>query len=132
MAMRYGIRWRPPAYRSTTEAIIVNRDASADPPQPGQRVQVLQLIVFNDQEVGTAGNPYVPGAPATEQHLAIVDEVPIMLDVSAFRGLTNQQAQARWDQARDQQRAAWEADPDIMAYVRAAIGGALSPYVVIG
>lgn len=132
MAIKYAIRWRPAAYRSTTEAITVNRDPNADPPQVGQRVQTLQLIVFDDTTVGTGGNPYQPGAPATEQHLAIVDEVPIMLDISAFAGKNDTQATALWNAARDAQRAAWESQPDIMALIRAAIGGALSSYVVIG
>lgn len=132
MAIKYGIRWRPTPFRSTIEAITVNRDLAADPPTSGQRVQTLQLIAFDDQKVGTAGNPYRPGDPGTEQHIAVVDERPIALDVAAFAGTTNAEAQARWDAARDAQRAAWEAEPDILALIRAAIGGALSPYVVIG
>lgn len=132
MAIKYAVRWRPAAYRSTTEAITVNRNPSATPPVSGQRVQTLQLIVFDNTTVGTAGNPYQPGAPETEQYLAVVDEVPIMLDISAFAGKTDAQATALWNAARDAQRAKWEAQPDIMALIKAAIGGTLSPYVVVG
>jgi len=131
MAVRYGVRWRPQAYRSINEANIVNRDMTATPPRQGQRVQTLQLIVFDDTKIG-AGNPYTPGAPATEQHLSIVDEAAIALEVSAFAGLTNAQSTLLWDAARDSQQAKWQADPTIMNLVRCAIGGSLSSHIVIG
>ena len=128
MAKRFAVRWRPPAFRSTTETIITNAgDASL-----GQRVHVLQLVVYDDAQVGTAGNPYVPGAPATEQFIEPAREAVVALEVSAFTGLSNAAAQALWDSARDQQIAAWQADPDIGAYVKAAIGRMQSEFVVVG
>lgn len=137
MAIHFAARWRPQIYRSTTEAIIVNRHPAspdADPPIPasaGQRIEVLQLVCFDDAEVGTPDNPYRPGDPQTEQYLAICDEAVIQLDVSAFAGKTPAQARALWDAARDARIAAWQAQPDIGALVMAALGAYLSPYEVV-
>lgn len=133
MAIKYAARWRPVAYRSTIESIIVpaGTDDEGNPTGPGWRVQTLQAIVFDDARFA-AGNPYKPGDPATEQHLAIIEEVPIQLDIAAFAGKTYAQAKALWDAARDQQIAAWEADANIDAKIKAAAGGALSEYVVMG
>lgn len=133
MAIKYAARWRPTPFRSTIEAIIVPMtDAeTGESTGPGWRVQTLQAIVFDDARFA-AGNPYKPGDPATEQHLAIVEEIQIQLDIAAFAGKTYAQAQAMWDAARDQQIAAWQADPYIDAKVKAAAGGALSAYVVLG
>lgn len=135
MSAAYAFRWRPQIYRSTTEAVVVNRspgDAEADPPVPassGQRVEVLQAVVYDDAVLG-ATVPYQPGDPATEQLLRIAIETPVMLEVSAFAGKTPTQAQALWDAARDAQIAQWQAMPDAMALINAAIGAALSPMVV--
>ena len=128
MAKRFAVRWRPPAFRSTIETIITN----AGDESLGQRVHVLQLVVYDDAQVGTDGNPYVPGAPATEQYIEPAREAVVSLDMSAFKGITNAAAQAVWDDARDQQIAVGQADPDIGAYVKAAIGRMQSEFVVVG
>lgn len=130
MATGIAIRWRPAAYRSTTETILMPGNPEADPPTGGQRVQTLQLVVYDDTKLGTTGNPYRPGAPETEQHLAIVDEVPISMEVDAFAGLTAAQSTAQWNAARDAQIAVWEADPSIQGKINAAIGGHLSSLVI--
>lgn len=132
MAVAHAIRWRPTPFRSTIEAITVPAatDAEGNPTGPGGRVQTLQLIVFDSDKFGS-GNTYQPGDPATEQHLAIVEEVQITLDIAAFAGKTIAQSQAMWDAARDEQITAWQADPHIQAKINAAIGGALSSYVVL-
>lgn len=126
MAIGIGIRWRPAAYRSTIEAVTIPADEG-----PGRRVQTLQLVVYDTDAFG-AENPYQPGAPETEQHLAIVEEVPIMLEISAFTGLDPAAATGLWNDARDAQILAWESDPDINAKIQAAWGGHLSPLVVWG
>lgn len=131
MAIKYAARWRPTPFRSTIEAIVVPMtNSEGEPTGPGWRVQTLQAIVFNDASF-PAGNPYKPGDPATEQHLAIIEEVQIQLDIAAFAGKTYAQAQAMWDAARDGQIALWQSDPAMDAKIKAAAGGALSAYVVL-
>ena len=118
------------------EAIIINRapgDPEADPPIPtrsGQRVEVAQAVVFDDAVLGNTV-PYEPGDPSTEQLLRVIIETPIMLEVSAFSGLSGAQAQALWDTALAAQKDAWLADPDIGALLMAAEGARRSPYVVL-
>jgi hypothetical protein len=132
MALQYAVRWRPVPFRSTIETISTPDQTDENGAViPGQRIQTLQAIAFDDTKVGTAGNPYRPGDPATEQHLAIIEEVPIQLDIAAFAGKTVAQATALWNGARDAQKAAWLADPHIQAKIMAAVGGALSPFVVL-
>lgn len=120
MAVRVAARWRPQAYRSTTETI---RDASG-------RIEVLQLVVFDDTQIG-GGNPYVPGAPATEQYIRIVDEAVIQQADAPFVGKTYQQSRDVWNAARDAQIAVWQADPEIQAKINSAVGAAISSYVIL-
>lgn len=138
MAAKYAIRWRPQAYRSTTETIIEGKNPSSTNPQGepatpslGSRIKVLQLVVYDDTQI-TAQNPYRPGHPDTERYLEIADEVVIRLAVDSFAGKTDQQAKAMWDAARDAQRTVWETNNVGLTYGKAAIGSYLSDFVVIG
>lgn len=126
MAIRYGVRWRPVPFRSTIETITVASETG-----PGWRVQTLQAVAYDDTQLGTTANPYRPGDPASEQYLAIIAEIAIQLDIAAFAGKTIAQSRAMWDAARDTQKDAWLADPNIGAMLNAAVGGMLSPFVVL-
>lgn len=135
MATHYAVRWRPQIYRSTLETVLSGSPANpaADPPTPDTqaRTETLQLVAYDDTELGTAGNPYRPGDAATEVKIAIVDEKTLTLALSAFAGKTEAQSKALWDAARDAQIAAWQADPGILAKVRAARGAYLSTFVLL-
>lgn len=130
--LKVAIRWKPSNLRSTLETVIVPGNPDATPPTSPARVAVLQAVIYDADKVATTGNPYVAGAPASEQFITTILETPIQLAVSAFAGLTDAQAQALWDQALATQQAAWTADPQINEYIAAAKGKYLSPLVLIG
>lgn len=131
MAVKYAVRWKPDINRSSLETKIQNRDMSADPPNSGNRVRCLQLVAFDDSQVGVSGNAYVPGAPATEQFITIIDERVVTLGIAAFTGLTFAQSQALWDAERDAWIARWQSSPDLSGLLNSAIGAALSTYRII-
>lgn len=128
MTAKIAVRWRPQAYRSTIETI----DTASSGTNAGDRIETLQVVVYDDTQLATPGNPYVPGSPATEQFLRVVTETPISLGVDAFVGKTYAESKALWDAARDNQIAAWQGDPKIQARINAAVGAGLSTFVLIG
>lgn len=130
MAAKYAVRWRPPAYRSTIETIIQNKELNANPPRYGNRVKVLQLVAYDDASIN-AQNPYRPGHPDTERYIEVAEEVVISLDVGAFVGKSVAQSTAIWNAARDEQIARWQANNAGLPYLNAAIGVHLSNFVLL-
>lgn len=95
MAIRTGVRFKPSVYRSSQETINAGLNPAAVPPS-GTIVRIVQLVGYDDTQVAYAGNPYAPGTQATESKMYILDERPLMLELSSFNAMNQAQANAAW------------------------------------
>jgi hypothetical protein len=97
MAIKGAVRYKP-SVNSSLEATVAGLDTTATPPS-GIVVVTAQLVAYDDTKVGIAGNPYVPGDPATEKFVKVVYQDAIQMSLEAFDGLSMVAAQALWTTA---------------------------------
>lgn len=129
MAIRGAVRFKPDMYRSTLEATVGALDASATPPT-GTVYMPVQLVAYNDTEVGTQGNPYVAGDPASERFITVLYEETLQMELAAFQGKSQAAATAMWTAALTEWRdAVAPAGPNLLKAIRAA---RIAPPVLLG
>lgn len=130
MAVVGAVRWKPDTYRSSLETTVagLSVDPEGDGPPEGTIVMVAQLVAYDDQRFP---NPqaYQSGNPATEQWVTVLYAEPIMMDLSAFASMTDQQAQDAWADAL----AAFGARllPAVPVLIRAVRAAKIAPPVTI-
>jgi hypothetical protein len=103
MAIKGAVRFKPDMYRSTLEATVGGLQPTPEGggPPKGTVYMPVQLVAYDDAQVGTGGNPYVPGAPASEQFITVLYEDTLQMDLAAFNGISQAAATALWATALD-------------------------------
>lgn len=120
MTIKGAVRFTPDMYKSTLEATVGSLDASATPPT-GTVYMPVQLVAYNDTEVGTQANPYIPGDPASERYITVLYAGTLSMELAAFQGINQAAATALWTTALN----AWKdavtpAGPNLLKAIRAA------------
>ncbi len=129
MAIKGAVRFKPDIYRSTLEATVGSLNAAATPPA-GTVFMPVQLVAYDDTKVGTAGNPYVPGAQASEVEITVLYEDTLSMELAAFQGISQAAATALWTVALTNWRdAIAPAGPNLLKAIRAT---RIAPPVLLG
>lgn len=96
MAVQVGWRCKPDVFRDPLQATLSGMDFAA---VTGTVLMPIQLVSYNDADinVGTA----MPGDPASERYITVLDEDVLQADLSALAGMTAPQVAAFWKSAGD-------------------------------
>lgn len=129
MAIKGAVRFAPDMYKSALESTVGQLNAAASPPT-GTVFMPVQLVTYDDTKVGTAGNPYVPGDPASEVHITILYTDTLSMELAAFQGKSQAAATALWTDAITAWRdAVAPAGPNLLKAIRAA---RIAPPILLG
>lgn len=96
MAVNIGWRTKPDIQRDPLQATLAGMDYAAG---TGTVLMPVQLVSYNDTDVNVA--TAIPGDPASERYITILDEDVLQGDLAALGAMTAPQVAAFWKAAGD-------------------------------